>query len=217
MSMSIPYEQSGRTRQKARTRRAVVEAARELLAAGVTPTVEQAADAAGVSRTTAYRYFPNQRVLLVATFPQVAASSLLPEHASQDPEARLDAAAAALGKLILEHEPELSAQLRLSLEHDGPEGDGTGGVRRDLPFRTGRAAVWIEEALAPLHGRLSEPQLHRLVLAIRTTLGIEALVWLTDVAGLPRDEAVELMCWSARALLRSALAEVAREQATSAG
>ncbi|HEU5441500.1 MAG TPA: helix-turn-helix domain-containing protein [Ktedonobacterales bacterium] len=212
--MSIPYEQSGRTHQKARTRRALVEAARELLAQGVTPTVEQAADAAAVSRTTAYRYFPNQRALLVATFPQVTASSLLPEPPPQDPEARLTVVAAAIGKLILEHEPELRAQLRLSLEHDSP--DGASAVHRDLPFRTGRAAVWIEEALAPLHGRLPEPQLRRLVLAIRTALGIEALVWLTDVAGLSREEAVELMCWSARALLRSTLEEAAREQAANA-
>jgi hypothetical protein len=36
--------------------------------------------------------------------------------------------------------------------------------------------------------------------------GIEALVWLTDVAGLSRDEARELMRWSARGLLQSALA-----------
>ncbi|HEU5347940.1 MAG TPA: TetR family transcriptional regulator, partial [Ktedonobacterales bacterium] len=153
MSMSIPYERTGRTQQKARTRRALVEAARELLMQGVTPTVEQAADAAEVSRTTAYRYFPNQRALLVATFPQLTASSLLPEHASQDPEARLAGAVAALGSLIIEHEPELRAQLRLSLEHDSRD-DSASVTRHDLPFRTGRAAVWIEEALAPLRGQM---------------------------------------------------------------
>jgi hypothetical protein len=42
------------------------------------------------------------------------------------------------------------------------------------------------------------------VLAIRATTGIEALVWLTDVAGLPRQDAAELMRSSARALLRDA-------------
>lgn len=206
MSMSIPYERTGRIRQKARTRQALVGAARELLAQGVTPTVEQAADAAEVSRTTAYRYFPNQRALLVATFPQITASSLLPAHAPMDPEARLAAAVAALGDLILEHEPELRAQLRLSLDHHGADGDRA-GARDDLPFRKGRAIGWIEEALAPLRGRLPEPQLRRLVLAIRSAVGIEALVWLTDVAGISPHEAVEVMSWSAQALLRSALAE----------
>jgi hypothetical protein len=38
-------------------------------------------------------------------------------------------------------------------------------------------------------------------------VGIEALVWLTDIAGLSRQQAVEVMRWSARSLLRAALAE----------
>ena len=200
MVMSIPYESTGRTHQKARTRSALVEATRELLAEGVSPTVEQAADQAQVSRTTAYRYFPNQRALLVATFPQVAANSLLPDPVPEDPDARLKAVVEELAKAIVEHEPELRAQLRLSLEPDG-------GERRELPFRSGKAIGWIEEALAPLRGRMAEPALHRLVLAIRCAVGIEALVWLTDVAGLSRQEAGEVMHWSADALLRSALAE----------
>jgi hypothetical protein len=98
---------------------------------------------------------------------------------------------------VLEHEPELRAQLRLSLEPGPTKSD-------QLPFRKGRAIVWIEDALAPLRERMPAPELRRLVLAIRATTGIEAFVWLTDVAGLPREEAAELMRSSARALLRDA-------------
>ena len=74
-------------------------------------------------------------------------------------------------------------------------------------LRQGRAIGWFREALEPLHGELEDAQLDRLVLAIRSATGIEALVWLTDVAGLSRAEAQDLMCWSARALLEAALAE----------
>ena len=45
-------------------------------------------------------------------------------------------------------------------------------------------------------------------LAIRSAAGIEALVWLTDIAGLSRKQAAEVMSGSARALLRSALADL---------
>ena len=38
--------------------------------------------------------------------------------------------------------------------------------------------------------------------------GIEALVWLTDVAGLSRKQATEVMRQSARALVRSALSDL---------
>ena len=70
--MTTPYETTGRTEQKARTRQALVDATRELLGTGATPQVEDAAERAGISRTTAYRYFPNQRSLLLAARPQIS-------------------------------------------------------------------------------------------------------------------------------------------------
>ena len=54
---------------------------------------------------------------------------------------------------------------------------------------------------------MSDADVHRLAVAIRSATGIEALVWLTDVAGLSRDDAGALMRWSARALLDAALAD----------
>ncbi len=201
MDMSIPYELTGRTSQKARTRGALVAAARELLAEGVTPTVEQAADRAGISRTTSYRYFPNRRSLLVAAYPEIQAQSLLDGDVPDDPAARLELVVERLTRQVLDHEPELRMALRLSLElpRPGPEA---------LVLRQGRAIGWIEDALAPLRERVGDAEVHRLALAIRATVGIEAFVWLTDVAGLSRDEAVDLMRASARTLLRATLTEL---------
>jgi hypothetical protein len=90
--------------------------------------------------------------------------------------------------------------LRLSLE--APQGDDA-----ELPLRQGRAIGWIEEALEPLRGRLSDDEVHRLTLAVRSATGIEALVWLTDIGGLSREDAVALMRWSAQALLHAALTD----------
>jgi AcrR family transcriptional regulator len=198
MSMSISYERTGRTQQKARTRDALIAATRRLLAQGTTPTVEQAAAAAGISRATAYRYFPNQRTLLAATYPLIDMPSLLPTPAPPDPAGRLAAVADAQTQLVLQLEPELRTQLRLALEPDVPD-------RGQLPLRRGRRITWIEEGLAPLRGQLPEGDLRRLVHAIGAVVGIEALVWLTDIAGLSRDQAVEVMRWSARSLLHAAL------------
>jgi AcrR family transcriptional regulator len=198
MSMSISYERTGRITQKARTRAALIDAARRLLAVGRTPSVEDAAEAAAVSRATAYRYFPNRRALLVAAHPEVEATDLLGEDAPEDARERLDRTIAELIGLTVDTEPELRTMLRLSLEPGPPH---------ELLLRQGRAIGWIEKALVPLQARLDPPELRRLVLAIRATSGIEALVWLTDVAGLSRQEASELMRWSALALLRTALAE----------
>ncbi len=195
------YERTGRTRQKARTRQALLTATRELLAEGITPTVEQAAERAAISRTTAYRYFPNQRALVIATYPEIDTSSLLDGHAPADPSARLEVVASMIGRQLLEHEQELRAMLRLSLEAPAPD-------PQTLSLRQGRAIGWIEDALAPLRGRTSEADIRRLALSIRATLGIEALVWLTDIGGLSREQAVDLMRSSARTLLSAALAEL---------
>jgi len=198
MDMSIPYEATGRKGQKARTRSALISAARELITSGITPTVEDAASEAAISRTTAYRYFPNQRALLVAAHPEIQTSSLLPPDSPDDPVARLDLLTEAYTRLIADTEAQQRTMLRLSLESDATE--HSAGL-----LRQGRAIGWIEEALAPLQGQVPREELRLLVLAIRSAIGIEARVWLTDVAGLSSNEAIELMRWSARAMLQATL------------
>ncbi len=207
MSMSIPYELNGRVDQKRRTRDALIGAARQLVADGVTPTVEAAAEAASISRTTAYRYFPNQRSLLVAAHPETATSSMLPDDAPDDAATRLDLVVDAFIRMIVDTEAQQRTMLRLSLEDDPAE-------RTQLPLRQGRAITWIEEALSPLRAQMSEGEIHRLVLAIRSATGIEALAWLTDIGGLSRDDAADLMRWSARALLQSAVADKTSNRTT---
>jgi AcrR family transcriptional regulator len=191
---------TGRWRQKQRTRQALIEAARELVTLGTAPTVEHAAERAGISRTTAYRYFPNQRSLLVAAHPETAAASLMSPDVSDDPGERLRDVVERFTTLISDTEQQQRTMLRLSLEPPAAE-------PAELPLRQGRAIGWIEEALEPLRGRLTGDEVHRLALAVRSATGIEALVWLTDVAALPREEALALMRWSAQALLHAALSD----------
>ena len=205
MDMSIPYESSGRTAQKMRTRKALIDAARVLITSGVTPTVEDAAAEASISRTTAYRYFPNQRDLLVAAYPENELRSLLGDHPPDGVAARLDLVVGEYLRMTIDNEAALRTALRLSLELDGAH-------RENLLLRQGRVINWLKDALAPLSGQLSEQAITRLVYAIRASAGIEALVWLCDVAGLSRDEAKELMIWSAQSLLRSALTEARLNQ-----
>lgn len=200
MSMSISYDEVGRRNQKARTRAALISAARELLSSGLSPTVEETAEAASVSRATAYRYFPNKYELLAAAHPEVEAGSLLGPSPPEDPEARLDEVVVRLAEMFLGAEESYRAMLRLSLEPEAAD-------RGELSLRKGRRIIWIEEALNPLRDRFADADLERLVHAVSAAVGIEALVTLTDLVGLSRERAVEVMRWTARALLRSAVAE----------
>lgn len=195
--MTVPYETTGRANQKARTRRALISATRELLAQGSIPTMEGAAAAASISRTTAYRYFPSLNALLVAAYPHAEEESLLGPNPPRDPAARLQMVAESQTRRILEYEPEMRAVLRLSLEADARDGP-------ELPMHRGLRIGWIEDALAPLEGRLGKDGLRLLVYGIGATLGIEAFVWLTDIARLSREDAAMTMRSNASSLLRSA-------------
>src|SRR5919109_4356786 len=191
--MTVPYESTGRVNQKTRTRRALVAATRELLAQGVVPTMEGAAAAAAISRTTAYRYFPSLRELIIAAYPHVEQRSLLGPDPPDDPVARLEIVAENHTRRILANEAQMRAVLRLSLE----------GVRPpELPMYRGLRTAWVEDALAPLRGKMPQEDLRRLVHGIGATLGIEAFVYLTDIAKVSREKAAAIIRSNALALLR---------------
>lgn len=197
--MKMPYESTGRTRQKMRTRDALLDGARTLLDGGATPTVEQAADAAGVSRTTAYRYFPDQRALLLAAIPSIDRSSQLSADAPQDVGQRLDLVIREQVEIVRRWEPQLRAALRLTL--DQPPNTRRG---QRPALRQGRAIGWIEDALTPLATSHPHVNRRRLAIAIRAGCGIEAWVWMVDIAGVSPKAAKTLMRESAQALLNAA-------------
>lgn len=198
-------EETGRVRQKRRTRAQLLRAAVELVQRGEVPTVTSVADAADVSRRTAYRYFPTQEQLLA----EASLESLRPRVEAIIGAARreLDAAAALerivgeIQRLAAEHEALLRTILRLSLERK--LGEGT-------PMRGRRRLDWIESALEGVKPRLSRRVYEKLVSALTLTLGVEALVILHDIRGLDSRQSIEVCQWAARAMLEAALREGGR-------
>jgi AcrR family transcriptional regulator len=158
--------------------------------------VTEAAKAASISRTTAYRYFPTQRSLLIAAHPEIQATTMLPPGIGDDPEERLVAAVRGFLEMVVDTEAQQRTMLRLSLDPSA--------ITPTLPLRQGRAIDWFLEALAPLVPQLGEDGVRRLALRVRAVAGIESLVWLVDIAGLTRQDAVEQMVWSSVALVRRA-------------
>ena len=194
-AVSRDYVAAGRTQQKRRTRDQLLAAARQLMESGDTPRVEEAAEAAGISRTTAYRYFASQAELLAAAFPETARGSMLPEPAPADPVDRVAAVAAAVVDRIEETEHLQRIMLRLSL----------GDSPHDLPLRQGRVIPWFEEALEPLRERLGDDVVHQVAVALRSVCGIETRVWLHDIAALDAPAIRSLQLWMVDALAVRAL------------
>ena len=194
-TMSTDYLESGRTRQKQRTRDQLIAAARELITAGDTPSVEEVAEAAGISRPTAYRYFASRAELLAAAYPETAVASVLPDPPPQPWTNAWPPLPGSSSACVQESEPQQRAMLRLSL----------GEVPHELPLRQGRVIPWFVEALAPMAESIGEEGIHRLALALRAACGIETRVWLSDVAGLAPAEVSALQQWMVDALLKQAL------------
>jgi AcrR family transcriptional regulator len=197
----VSYVDTGRSAQKRRTHDALVAAARQELASGRSVTVETAAAVAGVSRTTAYRYFANHRDLILAAHPHVDVESLLPATAPADPAERLSLVMQVfISDVTLAWEPQLRAALQLALTPTRQPGASDAGT-----LRQGRGIQWILQALDPLTATHPGVDQRLLARAIRSAAGIEALIWLTDVGGLSRQQAAKVMHASAMAILRDAL------------
>ena len=200
----------GRTQQKLRTRRALLETAAAMIAKGGRPTVTEVADAAEISRRTAYRYFPTQVKLMT----EAALEGLRPAMedalnaapagtSSQAIEARVDALVEQMQRLALANEALLRTMIHETVLHAPTDTQPPRGTRR---------VEWIDAAIQPLRGRLSPASYARLTSALALTTGIEALLVLRDIRGLSATQAIQVSHWMARALLKQSLAERQSEQ-----
>jgi AcrR family transcriptional regulator len=210
IAVSRQAENSGRSLQRERTRNAILDAARALIKAGRVPTVPEAAEAAQVSRATAYRYFPSQGPLLHATYDDVMTALTAGTFEGEDAAERVDEALCAAFTGILEHEPFMRAALRLALEQWAIERAG-GELSEERPPRGGRRRV-IDDALSVLEDEMDPDRLARLKATLGMVFGIEGHIAVRDVYGLDEDSALETMRWAARVAVDSALREEAQDR-----
>jgi AcrR family transcriptional regulator len=203
-NVSATEPQTGRYRQRRRTRSAIINAATELLRSGRTaPGVNEIADAAGVSRRTVYQYFPTvEQLLLDATvglLSQAAVDDAIDraDPGGDDALRRVSAMIRALTDMSSQTMPMGRSLIRLTVE--APAGS-TGQPKRGY-----RRIDWIETAIEPLRGRLDEAGFERLVSALAMVIGWEALIVLQDLRGLTPGEQAEVSTWAAHALVKAAL------------
>lgn len=193
---------AGQTNQRRRTRKDLLRAASRLLKEGRRLSLEEVAEAALVSRATAYRYFPGVEPLLLEASLDVAvpdAGEVFRDAAAADPVARLERVDAALHGMILANEP----QLRMLLAHTLQRGAG-GEADSDLPPRQNRRTPLIEAALEPSRDRFDPQALAMLTRTLALIIGTEARVVFKDVLQLDDAEAREVTRWAIRALVAAA-------------
>jgi AcrR family transcriptional regulator len=187
----------GRDSQKRRTRKALVEAAGRLIAEGRRPSVAEVADAADISRRTAYRYFPSAEQLSVEAALEATRQnmelSIEAGRADEPVTDRVDRLVDALWRMTLENEALLRQMIRFTIDRDA--------IEPGVPPRPSRRLEYVERALTPLQGALDQEELDRLTHALAIVIGIESTIVLRDICGLDSAEILRVQHWAARALV----------------
>lgn len=183
----------------------MLETAVALMQAGQTPSVSDVAEAAEVSRATAYRYFPSQAALVHAVVDAGLGPILNWTSDSDDAEKRVQDLLAVSMPRIAEFQATFRASLKLALDQWARRRAGTLG--NEPAFTRGHRMDVLQRALAPLRETLGEERFLRLAQSLSLTYGLETLLVLHDMWGLDLDKAQDVAQWTATALIRTAVAE----------
>lgn len=195
---------------RARTRKLMLETAISLMQQGETPSVSGVAEAAGVSRATAYRYFPSQADLVGAVVEEALGPILGWSSDSQNASDRVDDLIETTIPRILEFEATFKAALKLSLEQWAAREAGTLG--EEAPFKRGHRVDLLQGAIAPLRKTLPRKQFQRLAMALSLTYGLESVIILKDLWGAGEGEVQDITRWAARALVKAAVSDAATKR-----
>ena len=198
--MSSTQLARGRVNQKTRTRMALLDTARQLIEHGEDPTLEHVAEAALVSRATAYRYFSSVDELLAEASidgpelgtPDEVLSTLDPGADLAD---RVDHVVRHVTRRLLANPRATHLMMRsvYDLWLIEPES------------RVGRRIDFLEAALSE-HGDLLNPlQRSRLLHSLALVCGAEAVISALDVCRLDTEEAIATIAWAARSLVHQSL------------
>jgi AcrR family transcriptional regulator len=188
------YLATGRVRQKERTRRALIEAARQLFAEGVAPTVAASALRASISEATAYRYYSSTRSLLkdalVVSGPDLK-KVLEDLRALPSVEERARLAAESMARTVLANEAQVRAVVALSYS-SGLTGEIDSPAELRPAFRIPMIDAVLEGA-----PRIGKKQRRRLRLALSVVIGAEAVLSLKDLGAYSDQEIISTLGRSA--------------------
>lgn len=198
IGMDVPRQREADTEDDAplkgaaaRTHALMVATATEMMRRGLSPSVSEVAEEAGVSRSTAYRYFPTLADMLRAVVAE-ALGPILDWDDGATGRARVDSLFETAFPRLFEHEATFRAALRQSLEPETGDATLGRGHRRQL----------LKSATRDLG--LPSAQAARLNAALSLTFGVEAMVVLKDICGLDDHAARDTALWAARAMIDAA-------------
>ncbi|SEF37405.1 DNA-binding transcriptional regulator, AcrR family [Amycolatopsis pretoriensis] len=208
MPTTSKRDRVSRAEQKARTRAAIVDACRTLIASGRMLTMPEVAELAGVSEATAYRHFSEIVELinaaLVGMWP-TPAEALEPVAGSTDPADRLEFATEVLLRRVVAYQGSVRAVIAATVVNP-PRARARPGFRFGL----------IDEALDPVVPTRNGSRLAQLKQDLAAVVSADAFFSLTDLCGLDTEAAIASLRRTARTLVTAALPELTEDRGDAA-
>jgi AcrR family transcriptional regulator len=187
---------------RGRVFRRLLDEAVALVRRGRIPSVAEVAQSAGVSRATAYRYFPSRSKLVSAVIAEALAPVRRAVPQQGDSKERLHELLDRTYSRFKDYEPHMRAALQLALEHQSLE---KAGLLEEEPFRRGQRTEILALTIEPLRKKLPKKTFQRLIQALAVVYGIEAMVILKDICGSSDRETEAVVRWMMDALVDAAV------------
>jgi AcrR family transcriptional regulator len=186
---------------KARTRRLLIDTAMSMYEQGTFPSITDVANAAQLSRATAYRYFPTQSALVSAMVDESLGPILAWQPTQPDARQRIAELLSFAYPRMLQHEGVLRAALHLSLQQWAADRNNPNSEEKLV---RGNRKRLLKLAVEPLEGKLSPEALQRVIYSFSLIYGSEVFMVLKDIWHLDDAGIQDVTQWMGKAILLQA-------------
>ncbi|AJJ20279.1 MULTISPECIES: TetR/AcrR family transcriptional regulator [Yersinia] len=186
---------------KARTRRLLIDTAMSMYEQGTFPSITDVANAAQLSRATAYRYFPTQSALVSAMVDESLGPILAWQPTQPDARQRIAELLSFAYPRMLQHEGVLRAALHLSLQQWAADRSNPNSEEKLV---RGNRKRLLKLAVEPLEGKLSPEALQRVIYSFSLIYGSEVFMVLKDIWHLDDAGIQDVTQWMGKAILLQA-------------
>lgn len=186
---------------RARTRRLLIDTAMSMYEQGAFPSITEVANAAQLSRATAYRYFPTQSALVSAMVDESLGPILSWQPTQPDARQRIAELLSFAYPRMLQHEGVLRAALHLSLQQWA---DNRNHPNNEEKLVRGNRKRLLKLAVEPLEGKLEPEALQRVIHAFSLIYGSEVFMVLKDIWHLDEAGIQDVTQWMGKAILLQA-------------
>jgi len=202
------------TSTRARTRRLLIDTAMQMFDGGAFPSISEVAQAAQLSRATAYRYFPTQSALVAAIVSETLSPINSWQPTQQEATARIDELLTFAFPRMLQHEGTLRAALHLSLTQ-WAQSQSQDAVPIKERLVRGNRKLLLQKVVEPLSAELPPELMQRVLHSLSLVYGSEIFLVMKDIWGCDNQELQDVAKWMAKAIVRQAR-EDAQSKAASA-